>query len=252
MIHVCSLARLHDTVAETGASHIVTLLRLIDRVQRPTRIPEANHLILGMDDITVKRIGPDGAVLGQIRLLGQFTRLVYMEQAERTPVLRRKLRAVAQRFGITSSKATRLAAAASDHAKGVIQSTALEMLVGLSGSGAEQALYVDFAAHDRGRFTGPGGAERLLAVHRRRVARRQVRTAIDCGTVVAAVTFLAEPRNASLEQGRLGGPVRNVAVGAIVNDRAVLPKEGTALLGVARVAGLVGDRKSTRLNSSHT
>ena len=38
MIHVCSLARLHDTVAETRASHIVTLLRLIDRVQRPTTI----------------------------------------------------------------------------------------------------------------------------------------------------------------------------------------------------------------------
>jgi len=52
MIHVCSLARLHDTVAETRASHIVTLLRLIDRVQRPITIPEANHLILGMDDIS--------------------------------------------------------------------------------------------------------------------------------------------------------------------------------------------------------
>lgn len=51
MIHVCSLARLHDTVAETGATHIVTLLRLIDRVQRPSSIAEANHLILGMDDI---------------------------------------------------------------------------------------------------------------------------------------------------------------------------------------------------------
>jgi predicted protein tyrosine phosphatase len=51
MIHVCSLARLHDTVAETRASHIVTLLRLIDRVQRPTSVVEANHLVLGMDDI---------------------------------------------------------------------------------------------------------------------------------------------------------------------------------------------------------
>ena len=35
MIHVCSLARLYATVDETGARHIVTLLRLIDRVQRP-------------------------------------------------------------------------------------------------------------------------------------------------------------------------------------------------------------------------
>ena len=51
MIHVCSLARLHDTVAETRASHMVTLLRLIDRVERPSSIPSANHLVLGMDDI---------------------------------------------------------------------------------------------------------------------------------------------------------------------------------------------------------
>ena len=55
MIHVCSLARLHDTVAETRATHIVTLLRLIDRVQRPTSIVEANHLVLGMDDIMTPR-----------------------------------------------------------------------------------------------------------------------------------------------------------------------------------------------------
>jgi predicted protein tyrosine phosphatase len=52
MIHVCSLARLHDTVTQTRASHMVTLLRMIDRVQRPESISEANHLILGLDDIT--------------------------------------------------------------------------------------------------------------------------------------------------------------------------------------------------------
>ncbi len=57
MIHVCSLARLHDTVAETRASHIVTLLRLIDRVQRPASIAETNHLILGMDDISIPMDG---------------------------------------------------------------------------------------------------------------------------------------------------------------------------------------------------
>ena len=51
MIHVCSLARPHDTVAETGASHVVTLLRMVDRVERPGSIAPANHLILGMDDI---------------------------------------------------------------------------------------------------------------------------------------------------------------------------------------------------------
>ena len=31
MIHVCSLARLHETVKTTGAHHIVTMLRDPDR-----------------------------------------------------------------------------------------------------------------------------------------------------------------------------------------------------------------------------
>ena len=52
MIHVCSLARLHATVDETGARHIVTLLRLVDRVQRPMHIAPENHLVLAVDDIT--------------------------------------------------------------------------------------------------------------------------------------------------------------------------------------------------------
>jgi predicted protein tyrosine phosphatase len=52
MIHVCSLARLHATVEATGAGYVVTLLKHTDRVERPRTILEANHLILGMDDIS--------------------------------------------------------------------------------------------------------------------------------------------------------------------------------------------------------
>ena len=51
MIHVCSLARLHQTVIETRARHVVTLLRDTDLVVRPDSITADNHLILGMDDI---------------------------------------------------------------------------------------------------------------------------------------------------------------------------------------------------------
>jgi len=57
MIHVCSLSRLYATVDETGAKHIVTLLRLIDRVQRPTHIAPENHLVLAVDDITMPMDG---------------------------------------------------------------------------------------------------------------------------------------------------------------------------------------------------
>jgi predicted protein tyrosine phosphatase len=51
MIHVCSLARLHPTVAETGAKHVVTLMKDVQMVRRPPSILESNHLLLDMDDI---------------------------------------------------------------------------------------------------------------------------------------------------------------------------------------------------------
>jgi predicted protein tyrosine phosphatase len=57
MIHVCSLSRLHATVDETGARHVVTLLRLVERVQRPTHIAPENHLVLAVDDITAPMDG---------------------------------------------------------------------------------------------------------------------------------------------------------------------------------------------------
>jgi predicted protein tyrosine phosphatase len=57
MIHVCSLARLHDTVAETGARHIVTLMKDVAMVRRPQSITEANHLLLDMDDIVTAMDG---------------------------------------------------------------------------------------------------------------------------------------------------------------------------------------------------
>jgi len=57
MIHVCSLARLHATVDETGARHIVTLLRLVHRVERPVHIAPENHLVLSVDDIATPMEG---------------------------------------------------------------------------------------------------------------------------------------------------------------------------------------------------
>jgi predicted protein tyrosine phosphatase len=52
MIHVCSLARLHDTVRDTGARHVVTLIKDVTLVHRPSEIAAENHLLLDMDDIS--------------------------------------------------------------------------------------------------------------------------------------------------------------------------------------------------------
>ncbi|RJF77770.1 tyrosine phosphatase family protein [Rhodopseudomonas palustris] len=52
MIHVCSLAALHPTVAATGASHILSVMANVGQVQRPASVLEVNHLRISMDDIT--------------------------------------------------------------------------------------------------------------------------------------------------------------------------------------------------------
>jgi predicted protein tyrosine phosphatase len=57
MIHVCSLARLHDTVDQTGARHVVTLMKDVAMVRRPDRVSAQNHLLLDMDDITCEMDG---------------------------------------------------------------------------------------------------------------------------------------------------------------------------------------------------
>jgi len=63
MIHVCSLSRLHRTVEETGARHVVTLLGIEDAVPLPAAVPAANYLRLAMHDIS----GPlDGYVAPQV------------------------------------------------------------------------------------------------------------------------------------------------------------------------------------------
>jgi predicted protein tyrosine phosphatase len=52
MIHVCSLAALHPTVATTGASHVLSVMANVEQVQRPGSVLEVNHLRIAMDDIT--------------------------------------------------------------------------------------------------------------------------------------------------------------------------------------------------------
>ena len=50
-LHVCPLSRLHDTVAATGASHVVTLMGVGAQVERPAAIAPERHLVIGMSDI---------------------------------------------------------------------------------------------------------------------------------------------------------------------------------------------------------
>ena len=59
-LHVCSLARLSETLAETGASHVLTLINVGTAVERPASIDVDRHRIVGVSDIVAPL---DGHVL---------------------------------------------------------------------------------------------------------------------------------------------------------------------------------------------
>jgi glutamate dehydrogenase len=67
-------------------------LLIISKTNRQSTV----HRRVRMDDIAVKKVDSAGRITGEIRLLGLFTSMVYMEQAARTPLLRRKLRRILQ------------------------------------------------------------------------------------------------------------------------------------------------------------
>jgi len=52
MIHVCSLARLHEIVEDTGARHVVSLIGDEANVVRPQAVAPQNHLWLRLHDIS--------------------------------------------------------------------------------------------------------------------------------------------------------------------------------------------------------
>jgi predicted protein tyrosine phosphatase len=74
MIHVCSLSRLHRTVEETGARHVVTLLRDLHLVTRPGSVDEDKHLLLGMDDIPEPADGMVAPCEAHVQRLIDFAR----------------------------------------------------------------------------------------------------------------------------------------------------------------------------------
>jgi predicted protein tyrosine phosphatase len=69
MIHVCSLARLNETVQDTGARHLVSLIGDEARVYRPLGIRPENHLWLRLHDIAAPLDGyivPDEAHVAEL------------------------------------------------------------------------------------------------------------------------------------------------------------------------------------------
>ena len=73
MIHVCSLARLQETVAATGASHVVTLINKAYPVATPQGVEADNHLWIDIDDISAPL---DGYILPQAYHVEQLIEFV--------------------------------------------------------------------------------------------------------------------------------------------------------------------------------
>jgi predicted protein tyrosine phosphatase len=73
MIHVCSLARLHETVEDTGARHIVSLIGDEAKVQRPATVAPENHLWLRLHDISMPL---DGYIMPGEKQIADLIRFV--------------------------------------------------------------------------------------------------------------------------------------------------------------------------------
>jgi predicted protein tyrosine phosphatase len=74
MIHVCSLARIEETVARTGAERMLSLLAAGTEVVRPASIARENHLHLVMNDIAVAQEGMTMPGEHHVRNLLDFAR----------------------------------------------------------------------------------------------------------------------------------------------------------------------------------
>ncbi|MDX6540715.1 MAG: glutamate dehydrogenase [Gaiellales bacterium] len=71
-------------------------LLVIGKTNRRSQV----HRRARMDDVSVRVLRPDGTIAGLLRVIGLFTSLVYLEQASRTPLLRRKLHAITEAEGL--------------------------------------------------------------------------------------------------------------------------------------------------------
>ncbi|QIB36178.1 tyrosine phosphatase family protein [Ancylobacter pratisalsi] len=57
MIHVCPLSRLEETVARTGAAHVLSVINIATPVALPASVARENHLFVGFNDITAPQEG---------------------------------------------------------------------------------------------------------------------------------------------------------------------------------------------------
>ena len=79
-VHVCSLARIADTVSAARASHLVSLINASTMVERPELIAAENHLFLGINDITEPQEGMVLPAEEHVRRLINFAEAWHREQ----------------------------------------------------------------------------------------------------------------------------------------------------------------------------
>jgi glutamate dehydrogenase len=166
------------------------------------------HRRTKMDDITVKRVAPDGMITGHLRLVGLFTRKAYMAPASRIPILSRKLRQIAA--------AEDLLEGSHDH----------KTLVELFESFPKDELFV--AGEEKLRET----LVRLLDLQERKHIQLFVRPDMQEGRVAILVALPRDRFNAELRH-RLQDMLQRRYGGSSVDYHLSLTEEEQALLHFA-------------------
>ena len=160
-------------------------LLLISKTNRPSRV----HRRARMDSIDLKRIDASGAVIGELRLIGLFTSLVYLEQAARTPLLRRKLRRIVTAEDLIEGSHDYKATVS------VFESFPRDELF--------QAGWARASGRGHGRAAGRRGAHRLGRSAARRDGQRRRRAGRDAARPLqlGRATAVAEPPARALRRG---------------------------------------------------
>ena len=77
-------------------------LLIVSKTNRESTV----HRRVRMDHIGVKRVGPDGSIVGELRMIGLFTSKAYAEPARHIPLVRRKLESIMEQEDLFPDRTT--------------------------------------------------------------------------------------------------------------------------------------------------
>ena len=102
MLHVCSLSKLNETVAATGAKSVVTLINAEMDVPTPEGVPPDRHLFLAFNDIVeqVAALTPQQTRIMKLICAGKPNKQIAYELSLAEATVKAHITALLRRLGV--------------------------------------------------------------------------------------------------------------------------------------------------------